>query len=337
MSQIDISIIIPSFNEEKFIRNSILSFINQKTSFSFEILIADGNSTDNTQIEIKKFSKDKRVHLLINEKRTAPFALNLGISNAQGRYIMIAGAHALYPETLIQTLISFLDDNNEYVCAGTNLNTLAADNSKVSEAIALASSSPFGVGNSMFRIGVQKPTSVDTVAFGCYRKKVFDNIGLFDTTLTRNQDDEFNARLIKYGGRIALLPDPIITYYSRDSFSKLFLMFYQYGLFKPLVNKKLNKSVSLRQFAPPLYVATLLIGTIVFPIYHYLIIVTISSYFIFLVSSIFLNSNLKNEFISITLYTFSIFIIHLSYGSGFIIGSYNLLRKKSDQKINSSR
>ena len=85
----------------------------------------------------------------------------------------------------------------------------------VPEAIALAMAHPFGVGNARFRTGADGPTWVDTVPFGCFRRSLFDRIGVFDPELARNQDDELNGRIIRAGGRILLLPDLAIDYFAR--------------------------------------------------------------------------------------------------------------------------
>ena len=106
--------------------------------------------------------------------------------------------------------------------------------------VAVGMSHPLGVGNSYFRIGAAADRWVDTVPFGCYRREVFDRIGLFDEELVRNQDDELNLRLIKHGGRILLSPRIVCKYYARDSLAKLWRMYYQYGYFKPLVVRKLG-------------------------------------------------------------------------------------------------
>src|SRR5690606_16353723 len=84
----------------------------------------------------------------------------------------------------------------------------------------------------------------------------------FDEELIRNQDDEFNSRIVSQGGEIWLLPDIEIKYFARDSLSKIFRMFYFYGFFKPLVNKKVGKAATLRQFVPPAFVLSLIIGLI---------------------------------------------------------------------------
>lgn len=84
---------------------------------------------------------------------------------------------------------------------------------------------------------VNEPTEVDTVPYGCFRRDAFDRFGLFDEHMIRNQDDEMNARIVG-GGKIILLPDLFIDYHARESISKMATMFFQYGLFKPLVNLK---------------------------------------------------------------------------------------------------
>ena len=135
--------------------------------------------------------------------------------------------------------------------------TLPAADTAVAKAIAVGMSHPLGVGNSHFRIGSSEDRWVDTVPFGCYRREVFDRIGLFDEELVRNQDDELNLRLIKHGGRILLSPRIVCKYFARDSLAKLWRMYYQYGYFKPLVVRKVGGVMTLRQLAPPLFVLCL--------------------------------------------------------------------------------
>ena len=137
--------------------------------------------------------------------------------------------------------------------------TLPASDSAMAKAIAVGMSHPLGVGNSHFRIGCRPEDRwVDTVPFGCYRREVFDRIGLFDEELVRNQDDELNLRLIKHGGRILLSPRIVCKYFARDSLAKLWRMYYQYGYFKPLVVRKVGGVMTLRQLLPPLFVLGLI-------------------------------------------------------------------------------
>ncbi|HEV3112918.1 MAG TPA: hypothetical protein VGY99_20720 [Candidatus Binataceae bacterium] len=101
---------------------------------------------------------------------------------------------------------------------------------------------------------------METVPFGCYRREVFERIGVFDEELLRNQDDEFNYRLIKSGGRILLVPEICSQYFARDSYLRLWRMYFQYGLFKPLVIKKTGSVMRIRQLIPALFVISVVIG-----------------------------------------------------------------------------
>ncbi|HEY6109619.1 MAG TPA: hypothetical protein VIV56_12045, partial [Gemmatimonadales bacterium] len=127
------------------------------------------------------------------------------------------------------------------------------------KAIAIGMSHPFGVGTSYFRIGTDQPRWVDTIAFFCIRRATFDRVGMFDEELIRHQDGEFNARLIKSGGRILLIPDVVSYYYARATLRQVGRMFYQYGYFKPLVAKKLGRFMTVRQLIPPGFVLGVLV------------------------------------------------------------------------------
>jgi hypothetical protein len=134
--------------------------------------------------------------------------------------------------------------------------TVPADGSPAARAIALALSHPLGVGNASYRLGSDRIKEVDTVPYGCYRREVFGRIGRFDEQLLRNQDDEFNARLKRAGGRIFIIPQVKIRYQARGDYASLGRTYYQYGYFKPLVNRKIGMPANLRQLAPAALVAT---------------------------------------------------------------------------------
>jgi hypothetical protein len=125
----------------------------------------------------------------------------------------------------------------------------------------LAFSHPLGVGNAYFRIGVAGPRWVDTVPYGCFRRELFERVGMFDEEMVRNQDDEFNLRVIGLGGRILLLPDIVSRYYARRSLGAVGRMFYQYGYFKPLVVRKTER-IMTRQLVPPLFVSSLVVTAV---------------------------------------------------------------------------
>ena len=104
-----------------------------------------------------------------------------------------------------------------------------------------------------------------TVAFGAYKKKIFDEVGLFDEEFVRNQDDELNFRVTQSGNKILLSPDIVSYYYTRGSFSKLWRQYYQYGFWKVRVIQKHKRPASIRHLIPMLFVLSVILGVALSP------------------------------------------------------------------------
>ena len=329
-----ISIIVPCYNEVRFIKKLLQNIVDQDyPKERVEVFIVDGISKDGTREVISGFIEVySYIHLLDNEKRYVSFALNKGISNSTGEVIIRMDAHAEYPPDYISRLVQSLYQLNADNVGGSWI-TLPGNSTIKSLAIASAVSSPFGVGNAHYRLNIKTVRKVDTVPFGCYRREVFDRIGLFDEDLLRNQDDGFNTKLIQNGGKIFLIPDIKIHYYARTSVKSIWTMFYQYGLFKPLANKKVSRPATLRQFIPPVFVLFLIlgaIGSLFIKLVPLITIICLSFYL--LVDLIFsLNISVKHSQPRLIIYLPWIFlIIHISYGFGYLngIGKFVILHQK---------
>ncbi len=223
-----VSVIVPVYNEEKYISRCLTSILSQNyPEGELEVICVDGMSTDKTRQIIRNFSdQHHNIRLLENPGRIVSYALNTGIKASSGEVIIRIDAHCIYPVNYVSTLAEKLADLNADNVGGV-WNTLPACNSIICQAIAVASSSAFGVGNSLHKTGASEIVQTDTVPFGCFRRDLFDRIGYFDTDLIRNQDDEFNARIIKNGGTIFLIPEVVIDYYARESLAKMSKMYYQ--------------------------------------------------------------------------------------------------------------
>lgn len=323
-----VTLIAPCRNEEAYIDAFIQSFLEQDCSPEFyDLVIVDGESDDRTPEKIRSYAgKYEQVHLLNNPDRFVSHALNLGIRHSSSKYIFILGIHAKYPGNYISELTADIESNAADVVGGM-LKTLPADNSGRSVAIASAVSHPIGVGDSHFRIGAEKPMEVDTVPFGCYRHSVFDEVGLFDTDLIRNQDDEFNARMRKHGKKVVLIPSVVTEYYARDRYAKLWKMFYQYGLFKPLASKKIGKIYTVRQFIPPAFVLGVLLGLPISIILNaepvYLSLIGLYILIILLTgSTLAIRQKSVNKLSFAALLSIAFVIIHFAYGIGSLAGSF---------------
>lgn len=253
-----VSIIIPCRNEAAHIAAAVRDALAQGSRRALEVLVAVGPSTDGTERIVERLAtQHPQVHVVPNPAGVVPHGLNAAIRASHGAFIVRMDAHSRYPPDYVQVLVDALERTGADNVGGV-WETLPANDSNEAWAIAQALSSPFGVGNAMFRLGVEGEREVDTVPYGCFRRSLFDRIGYFDEELVRNQDDEHNGRIIRAGGRIILLPQVVIRYFPRDRITKLWRMYREYGLFKPLVNLKLGSPATLRQFVPPLFVLGLM-------------------------------------------------------------------------------
>ena len=253
-----VSVVVPCRNEERHIAQCLDSILAcDFPQERLEILVVDGCSDDGTRAILARYAERyARIHVLDNPKRITPTALNIGVLAARGEIIMRMDAHVIYPASYISQLVGALEETGADNVGGI-IATLPGDDSATARAIAVGLSHPLGVGNSYFRVGSRERRWTDAVSFGCYRRQVFERIGLFDEELVRNQDDEFDLRLIKHGGRVLLLPEVVSQYYARRSLRQVARMFYQYGYFKPLVAKKLGRIMTFRQLVPALFLLSL--------------------------------------------------------------------------------
>lgn len=335
-----VSIIIPCRNEEKIIGKCLDSILAQEyPKEKLEVLIVDGMSTDKTREIVKEYTeKYDFIRLINNAKLTAPAGMNNGIEEAKGQAIIIMGAHAIYTKDYVSKCIMYIDQYNADAVGGL-MQTLPGAETLKAKAIALALSSPFGVGNSYFRIGIKEPRFVDTVPFGCYRREVFDRIGLFDEELVRNQDAEFNHRLTKNGGKILLVPSIVSYYYARDSYKKLLKMHLQYGYFRVLTAKKVGVIVGFRQIVPALFIVSLILWLFFIPFLGIFFGLFIFEIFLYLISNLVFSLVLAVKKKNLLLMPFLIFafsLVHFTYGFAYLRGIFDffILRKN---KVDHSR
>jgi glycosyltransferase involved in cell wall biosynthesis len=216
-----ISIVVPILNEEKFISNFLESIINFEIpeSCKTEILLYDGMSTDKTLEIIQQYiNKNANIFVFDNPGKIQSCAMNLGIKQARGEYIMRLDAHSLYPKDYLFLIYNTAIRTQSENTGGIWI-TLPYNNSYKASIIQALTTHRFGIGNSSFR-NYGKEGKTDTVPYGFYRKDLFEKIGYFDERLVRAQDYELNRRIIKMGGTIWLNPKIKIHYYNQPDFLK---------------------------------------------------------------------------------------------------------------------
>lgn len=251
-----VSILVPIRNEEAYIERCIQAILSQDHP-AIECWIIDGMSTDRTRSLLVPFLEKYRwIHLCDNPEQTAPHAMNYGLEVARGDVIIRVDGHCEIAPDYVSTCLRLLDETGADCVGGPLVNR---GETPRAEAIALAMSSPFGVGNARFRYS-QKPAWVDTLAFGAYRKTVFEKIGHFNPDLTRNQDDEFNYRLRAAGCRIYLSPEIRAVYYTRGTYRQLWKQYHGYGFWKFRVMRDHPGSTQIRHLVPGIFAMGLLGG-----------------------------------------------------------------------------
>src|SRR5262249_40867700 len=194
------------------------------------------------------------LRLLDSPGRTAPCNLNVGVREARGSVIVRVDGHCEIERDYVSRCVEHLRAGDGDAVGGS-VETVGEN--RLAATIAAAMSSPFGVGGSAFRTVRGRTLLVDTVPFPAYTRAILDRVGPFDEELVRNQDDEYNARLRKLGGRVLLAADVRSRYYSRGSWRGLWRQYFQYGYWKVRVLQKHPRQMKLRHFVPAVFVAAL--------------------------------------------------------------------------------
>ena len=317
-----ISVVIPCRNEARYIRATIESVLRQSSALKdMEIIVIDGMSTDATREIVGSIQiQNPNVCLLENPRQIVSTALNIGLRRARGDIIILVGGHCELKTDYIAQCVNTLQCREDVAVVGGMIESVGA--SVIAKAIAVGMSSPFGVGGVAFRTGKQEEALVDTVVFGAYRRDAIEEAGLFDEELVRDQDDEYNYRIRKMGGKILFVPSIRARYYSRGTLQSLWCQYFQYGFWKVRVLQKHQRQMKQRQFVPPVFVLALVLGLL-------------ASFFSFwgllalgLVAGSYLLANLgasiwtasKRGWSALPLLPPIFAILHLSYGLGFLVG-----------------
>jgi len=256
-AQTMVSIIIPMRNEEKYIGKCLLSILaNSYPSEQYEILIADGDSTDGSrQIVSEISSRYANIRILNNAAKIVPTGLNQAIRQANGRYILRMDAHTEYPPDYIQNCIAELERTGAANVGGRCI-TLPGEKTLTAKSIALLTQTRAGVGNAAYRLG-RGDAYVDTVPFGAFRREVLAEVGLYQEDLVRNQDYELNARIRSHGYKIFLSSKIYSFYHNVPTFSAFMRQAFLNGSWSAHCWRRYPVSFCWRHAAPLLFVGAL--------------------------------------------------------------------------------
>ncbi|MDA3963234.1 MAG: glycosyltransferase family 2 protein [Planctomycetota bacterium] len=254
-----VSIVIPCRNEADFIDGCLDSLLAQElsTGQELEILVADGMSDDGTRgILVQRGAVDPRIRMIDNPGRIVSSGLNAAIAASTGEIVVRIDVHSTYAGDYVANCLRVLASSGADNVGGP---WVARGRDAVSNAIAAAFASPVAMGGARGH-DASYEGPVDTVYLGCWRRELFDRIGGFDEALVRNQDDEFNLRIHRSGGRVFQSPAIQSWYTPRSSLRRMARQYFQYGYWKVGVMRRHRLPASPRHLVPALFVAGLSLG-----------------------------------------------------------------------------
>lgn len=333
-----ISVIVPCRNESRHICEFMNSLLAQDLDkgWEIEILVADGMSDDGTRELIRQYGEKMfPVRMIDNPARIVSSGLNAAIEASEGDIIIRMDAHTTYANDYIRQCVTVLEDSGADCVGGP---WVARGRGLVGKAIAAAFRSPFGTGGGKAH-DPDYEGDVDTVYLGCWRRSVFSRVGLFDQSLVRNQDDEFNFRLRRAGGRVWQSPRISSSYSPRASIKALFRQYLQYGFWKVAVIRKHRALASWRHAVPALFVGSALSSLALLALAWALGMPQVAAAVrtavalglgVYLVASIIAALPYAGNLDPRTLLILPavIAVYHVAYGVGFLMGIFSLGRRR---------
>jgi glycosyltransferase involved in cell wall biosynthesis len=329
-----VSVVAPCRNEVRFIENILNSILQgDYPADRMELLVVDGMSTDGTRQIIQKMAaQNNHIKLLDNPGKIQATAMNIGIKAARGEYIARVDCHAVYPADYIHKCVE-LAERTGAANAGGYWDTLPGADTAKAGAIAAATSSRFGVGNSVYRIGGSKQEQeCDAAAAGTFRREIFEKIGLYDERLVRNEDTELNYRIRKSGGLIIISSEIKVGYYNRATYRGLFQQAFNNGLWNLYSIWLTGVRLFVRHFIPLFFVLGLIIlatGTFFWwPVKWLLFGYTLLYLSVAAVSSIKITRRTKVSPVSVL---WAYIVLHIGYGLGSLWGVITIPFKFPDR------
>lgn len=320
-----VSIVIPCYNEERYIGTVLENLQSQYPIERFEIIVVDGMSEDGTRRIVENFigrPDTAPVRLIDNPARNIPAALNLGIRAATGEIIVRMDAHSVPSANYVRRAVEVLEQGDAEV-VGMPWRIAPGADTPMARAIALAVAHPFGIGDAKYRSTNVQTQYVDTVPFGVFRKSLWTQLGGFNEELLANEDYDFYYRARRDGGRVLLDAEAYSTYFARPTLKELAKQYARYGGWKAQMVKLHPNSIRLRQAVAPLFVLSLvsfsLLGLVWRP--AWLVVLLILAAYSMLATWFAFKSGARHGKLALSpLIALVFFVVHVAWGGSFLGG-----------------
>lgn len=327
-----ISFIIVAYNAENSLHNS-LECLNQQDypHKKIEVILVNSASTDNTKEIMKKFQKDnkdyKNILVLENPKKTLPYGNNVALKNLTGDLVIRVDAHSTFPKNFLSENVKEIESGEDIV--GGKCLSFSSSENPWEKTLALVDKSLFGSGIAKFRSSTKREY-VSTLAYAMYKKEVYDKVGFYNEKLARTEDNEMHYRMRKAGYKFLLSPNIVSYHHARPDLKGMIKQKYGNGKWIGITVKYCPKCFSLYHYIPLLFVLSLL-GSSIFVIFGF-------PYFLILLGVLYGLFNLINLIMIIIgngfsiyylLIPFIIFILHICYGFGTVVGLLKILFRRN--------
>ncbi|HEX5044850.1 MAG TPA: glycosyltransferase family 2 protein [Candidatus Polarisedimenticolaceae bacterium] len=252
-----VSIVVPLLDEEATIERLARSLLDQTYPHDrYEILMADGGSRDRTLEVLRREDREGRVRVLENPGRTAPAALNVLLSAAQGEIVTRVDGHSFVAADYLERIVEVMEATGESVVGGPV--QMEAD-TPFRRALVTALYAPVGVGSVPYRT-LRARAHVESLQTGSFRREVLDRVGPFDESLAVVEDLDMNTRIRKAGYRLLLDPSIRFWYVPRGSLSSLWRQIFTVGRVKAWILQKHPDIFKLKYVLPSLLVLAMAVA-----------------------------------------------------------------------------
>jgi glycosyltransferase involved in cell wall biosynthesis len=258
-----VSAVVAVRNEERHIESVLKSLLHQDApDFDLELIIVDGDSCDATQdITQRIVAADPRVKLVINKQKKTPYAFNLGLHAAEGEYVCILGAHTVYARDYIATCLEELKRSGAVGCSGREW-VRAGGEGLQARLIAWALAHPFGTSTGSTR--TREAGFGDSIPYPVFLKSALIEVGGYDTTLHRNQDNDICQKLRSRGHTLYMTDKTSCEYFVSPDLMSLSRYAFTTGFWNFISLKVNPASMALRHFVPAAFVAVALLSLLTF-------------------------------------------------------------------------
>ena len=254
-----VSVVMAVRNEAAHIETTLAAVFDQDYEGPFEVVVADGRSTDGTLAVLRRrAAEDSRLKVVDNPELGVGAGLNRAIDAAGGQVLVRCDGHAELAPDYVRLAVGLLEETGAASVGGRQD---AVGTTRLQRAIAIALNSPAAAGTARFRhSSVAGPA--DTVYLGVFPRQALDEVGGYDPTLVRNQDFELNHRLRKSGKLVWFDPRLAVTYRPRSSLHALWRQYLDYGRWKRVMLARNPSALAARQLAAPALVIGLIAAAI---------------------------------------------------------------------------